>query len=154
VDREAIFDTPENAAAAGTVGETLDVDASGDGRWAVVVRRHPQGLGFTLCKSVYGGWVFEDEGEMTTSERDSFHSTWISLVDVEDGPNVGVEISWGGAPPGTLRAVLRSGDEEFAVPVHDGGYWFVRWQAPDPAEDDDDELEVIHFASESPPRRK
>jgi hypothetical protein len=144
-----MFETPESAAAAASPGETLRVDASADGRWAVVLRRHRQTLGFALCRCADGGWVVEDDGEMAPPWG-SLRSTWISLVDfeVEDGPNVGVEISWGVAPVGAVRALLRSGNEEFVAPVHDGRYSLVRWQVPDPGENDNEDLTVSTLASD------
>jgi hypothetical protein len=143
-----MYDTPEGAAA-GSLGEAFAVDASADGRWAVIVGRHRQSLGFVLCRSAHGGWFFEDEVEMTRP-RGSVRSTWISTVDFDeaDGPNVGVEISWGVAPSGAVRAVLGSGDEELTASVRAGSFWFVRWCVPDPAENDEDRLEHIRFAGE------
>jgi hypothetical protein len=78
------------------------------------------------------------------STRENVRSTWISLVDfdVEDGPNVGVEITWGAAPPEATRAKLGRGEQELTAPVHEGAYWFIRWQVLD-----DDDEKVIRFAS-------
>jgi hypothetical protein len=143
MDHEKRFETPEDAAA-GSVGAPLEVDASADGRWAVVIGGRRQSLRFALCKAAKGSWGFGDDGEMTPT-RENVRSTWISLVDfdVEDGPNVGVEITWGAAPPEATRAKLGRGEQELTAPVHEGAYWFIRWQVLD----DDDDEKVIRFAS-------
>jgi hypothetical protein len=135
-------ETPEDAAA-GSVDAAFQVDASADGRWAVVVGGRRRSLRFVLCKAATGGWVFEDDGEMPPT-RENVRSTWISLVDfdVEDGPNVGVEITWGTAPPGASWAHLHRGDHELTAAVHEDTYWFICWQGLD-----DDDEKVIRFAS-------
>jgi hypothetical protein len=63
MDHEERFETPEDAAA-GSVGAALEVDASADGRWAVVVGGPRQSLRFALCKAMVGGWqVLDDDDE-------------------------------------------------------------------------------------------
>jgi hypothetical protein len=140
------YGSPEHAAAAMLSGQTLDVDVRGDGRWAVVVRRHHWTPWFVLCKLVADGWVVEDDGEMASSQDSISRATWMSLTDADDsGPNLGVEIAWGSAPPGTARGLLRTADrQEFAVSIHDGIYWLVRWGVSD---DDDVDHEPIEFAA-------
>jgi hypothetical protein len=126
----------------------VEVELRGDGAWAVVVRRSGDSFAFVLCRLDRDGWSVEDDGAMGASAN-AVRSTWFSLLDFdEDGPNVGVDISWGSAPPGAELATLRSGDETFTAVVHAGTYWLVRWNVPDPAEDVDfdEEIELTGFA--------
>jgi hypothetical protein len=130
--------TPESAAEDVLSGDIVAVDARADGRWAVVVGWDEGILAFALCRLEGKGWTVEDFGEMAAAP-DSSRSTWISLLEEdESGPNVGVDIAWGHAPAGVTRGVLRGAATEWLVPAVDGTYWLVRWEMPDPTENDDD----------------
>jgi hypothetical protein len=141
------FRTPEAAATAVLPGETVEVDARGDGRWAVVILTRRGVLAFALCTRADEGWIVEGSGEMTDSP---IRSTWISLLDDDEpNPNVGVDVAWGTAPPGVNSGVLRGAANEFVVSALNGSYWLVRWEVPDPMENDDyeDDADDFEFAS-------
>lgn len=142
------YPTPEDAAAGGDTGETVEVAVAPDGRWTVVVRRRRGSLIFVLCEAVHGGWRFHDENEMVPSAGASHSGVWISLVDDIADPNTGVEVTYGPAPAGATHARFRDGDEWSVVRVRDGVFWLVRWEVPDPADDVDDGLELVDFSPE------
>ena len=132
------FTTPEAAAEPVAAGETIVTDYGPDGRWAVVVRRQFAGLAWVLCRLADRVWEVEDVGAMERREGSFQRSTWISVTDDDDsGPNLGVEIAWGAAPEDATRVAL-DGEAHVTGQVEHGGYWLVRWKAPDPTEDDGD----------------
>ena len=100
-----------------------------------------------LCEAVHGGWRFHDENEMVPSAGSIQRSVWISLVDDNVDPNVGVEVTFGPAPAGATHARFRDGDEWLVVRVRDGAFWLVRWNVPDSEDEDDDGgLELVDFS--------
>ena len=141
-------ETLEAAAAAAVSGQTVDIESHSDREWAVVIRQNGGSLSFVVCKREDGEWIVEEAQEINASQ-DSPRSSWTSLLDDDDldGDNVGVEITWGVAPPDVVRGVVSVGSEQFAVPVVDRRYWLVRWDVADPAESDDWDTDHVDFTA-------
>jgi hypothetical protein len=141
-------ETLEAAVAAAVPGQTLEIERDSGGDWAVVIRRNGGSLWSVVCKREDGEWIVEDDQEISASQH-SPRSSWTSLLDDDDldGANVGVEITWGAAPPDVHRGVLSVGSEQFAVHVVDGRYWLVRWGVADPTENNDWDADHIDFTA-------
>ncbi|MDA0170528.1 hypothetical protein OJ998_15620 [Solirubrobacter taibaiensis] len=141
-------ETFEAVIAATVPGQTVDIERHSGGNWAVVTRRNGGSLWIVVCKRENVEWIVEDAQEISASEQ-APRSSWTSLLDDEDldGDNVGVEVTWGAAPPDVVRGLLFVGGEQFAVDVVDGRYWLVRWDVADPAESDDWGADHIDFTA-------